>query len=100
MITVGKNTDNKALYGTVKFLCDYQSDVANLPNNRKPGSTAYVIKNGNRNTLKSNKEWELQPAGVGGGGLPTEDNTIIYDGGEVTLDDPVDTIVYDGGLIG
>ena len=59
MITVGKNTDNKALYGTVKFLCDYQSDVANLPNNRKPGSTAYVIENGNRYILNSNKEWVL-----------------------------------------
>ena len=32
--------------------------------------------------------------------LPPDDITIIYDGGEVTLDDPVDTIVYDGGLIG
>ena len=43
MITVGKNVDNKVLYGTVHFLCDYQSDVANLPTNRKPGSSAYVI---------------------------------------------------------
>ena len=100
MITVGKNMDNKAIYGTVKFLCDYQSDVANLPNNRKPGSTAYVIENGNRYILNSNKEWVLQPAGGGGGVLPPDDTTIIYDGGDVTLDDPVDTIVYDGGLIG
>ena len=47
MITVGKNMDNKAIYGTVKFLCDYQSDVANLPTNRGPGSEATVIENGN-----------------------------------------------------
>ncbi len=56
MITVGKNVDNKVLYGTVHFLCDYQSDVANLPTNRKPGSSAYVIENGNRYIFNSNHE--------------------------------------------
>ena len=59
MITVGKNVDNKVLYGTVHFLCDYQSDVANLTTNRKPGSSAYVIENGNRYIFNSNHEWIL-----------------------------------------
>jgi hypothetical protein len=59
MITVGKNTANKIIYGTVHFLCDYQSDVANLPTNRKPGSSAYVIENGNRYIFNSNHEWIL-----------------------------------------
>ena len=59
MITVGKNVDNKVLSGTVHFLCDYQSDVANLPTNRKPGSSAYVIENGNRYIFNSNHEWIL-----------------------------------------
>lgn len=82
MITVGKNTANKIIYGAIHFLCDYQSDVANLPTNRKPGSSAYVIENGNKYILNSDHEWVLQPSGGGGDQpLPPEDITIIYDGG-------------------
>lgn len=82
MITVGKNTTNKVLYGTVHFLCDYQSDVANLPKNRRPGSSAYVIENGNQYIFNSNHEWILQPSSGGGTQpLPPEGTTVIYDGG-------------------
>ena len=52
-------TANKIIYGAIHFLCDYQSDVANLPTNRKPGSSAYVIENGNKYILNSDHEWVL-----------------------------------------
>lgn len=83
MITTGKNLNNKPFYGATEFLCDYQSDVTNLPTNRKVGSRAYVIENGNRYVLNSEHIWILQPTS-GGGGLPPTTDTIIYDGGVIT----------------
>lgn len=84
MITVGKNMDNKAIYGTVKFLCDYQSDVANLPTNRGPGSKATVIENGNVYVLNAEHQWILQPKTGSGGDIPSPGDTIIYDGGVIS----------------
>ena len=97
MITVGVNTGKKPFYNAASFICDFQSDVENLPTNRGTGSTAKVLENGNFYILNSNKEWILQTSS-GGGGLPPEDTTIIYDGGVITAED-TNTIIYDGGVI-
>lgn len=99
MITIGVNTGKKPFYNAASFICDFQSDVENLPTNRGTGSTAKVLENGNFYILNSNKEWILQTSsGGGGGGLPPEDTTIIYDGGVITAEG-LDTIIYDGGVI-
>ena len=98
MITIGVNTGKKPFYNAASFICDFQSDVANLPTNRGVGSTAKVLENGNFYILNSNKEWILQTSSGGGGGLPPEDTTIIYDGGVITAED-TNTIIYDGGVI-
>lgn len=100
MITIGVNTGKKPFYNAASFICDFQSDVANLPTNRGVGSTAKVLENGNFYILNSEKQWILQTSsgGGGGGGLPPEDTTIIYDGGVITAEG-IDTIIYDGGMI-
>lgn len=59
MITVGINTGKKPFYNAASFICDFQSDVVNLPKNRGVGSTAKVIENGNFYIFNSNKEWVL-----------------------------------------
>lgn len=82
MIIVGKNTSNKPFYGMTEFLCDYTTDVANLPTNRAAGSIARVIEDGSVYILNSEKQWILQPKNSGGGDTPID--TIIYDGGTIT----------------
>lgn len=101
MITVSVNTGKRPFYNASIFLCDFKSDVANLPTNKGAGSKAKVIETGEWYVLNSQHQWVLQPAcGSGDGGiLPPEDITIIYDGGLVTLEDNIDTIIYDGGVI-
>lgn len=89
MIHTGINRGNKTFYGTSDFLCDYVSDVANLPTNRKPGSRAFVIENGRQYILNSAKQWILQPvyssgSGDSSGGDIEEGDTIIYEGGVIS----------------
>lgn len=85
-ITRGKNRENKPFYNMAEFLCDFQTDVASLPTNCGPGSTARVVENGNFYILNNQFQWVLQPktAGSSGGGdTPGNGDTIIYDGGVV-----------------
>lgn len=85
MIQTGINRGGKVFYGTSDFLCDYQSDVSDLPTNRRPGSRATVIENGNFYILNSNKQWILQPknsggsGGSGGGSSTGEDDITVLD---------------------
>lgn len=83
MITVGVNTGKKPFYNMAEYLCDYQSDVANLPTNRGPGSKATVIENGNVYVLNAEHQWILQPK-TGGGDTPSPGDTVIYDGGVIS----------------
>lgn len=85
MITSSINTGKKSFYNMAEFLCDFESDVANLPINRGVGSKAFVIENGNVYVFNSYSQWVLQPKNSGGGGGITPD--------------PGDTIIYDGGVI-
>lgn len=84
MITVGTNRTNKPFYNMAEFLCDFETDVANLPTHRGVGSRAKVIENGNVYILNSQKQWTLQPKESGGGDVPGEGDTIIYDGGVIS----------------
>lgn len=87
MITVGKNRSNKPFYNMAEFLCDFETDVANLPTNRGAGSTAKVIETGNVYMLNNLHQWVLQPKSSSGGGsgdIPGEGDTVIYDGGVVS----------------
>ena len=86
MITVGTNRTNKPFYNMAEFLCDFETDVANLPTHRGAGSRAKVIENGNVYVLNGQKQWILQPkeSSGGSGDLPEEGDTVIYDGGVVS----------------
>ena len=101
MITNGINAGKRPFYNMASFLCDFQSDVANLPLNRGVGSIARVIENGNVYIFNTQKQWILQPKCGGGTTPPEEDDdvTIIYDGGDVAQADYVETVIYDGGSV-
>lgn len=77
MITVGTNRSNKPFYNMAEFLCDYESDIADLPKNRGPGSTARVVETGNIYILNNNHEWVKQPKNSGGGGSSSEGEIIV-----------------------
>lgn len=77
MITVGTNRSNKPFYNMAEFLCDYESDIADLPTNRGPGSTARVVETGNVYILNNNHEWVKQPKNSGGGGSSSGEGDIV-----------------------
>lgn len=77
MITVGTNRSNKPFYNMAEFLCDYESDIADLPTNRGPGSTARVVESGNVYVLNNNHEWIKQPKDSGGGGSSSSEGEIV-----------------------
>lgn len=77
MIAVGTNRSNKPFYNMAEFLCDYESDVADLPTNRGPGSTARVIESGNVYILNNSHQWIKQPKNSSGGGSSSEEEEII-----------------------
>lgn len=76
MITVGTNRSNKPFYNMAEFLCDYESDIADLPTNRGPGSTARVVESGNIYVLNNNHEWIKQPKDSGGGSSTSGEGEI------------------------
>lgn len=53
MITVSVNTGKRPFYNASIFLCDFKSDVANLPTNKGAGSKAKVIETGEWYVLNS-----------------------------------------------
>lgn len=59
MITNSINTGKRPFYNMAEFLCDFESDVVNLPTNRGVGSTATVIENGNVYVFNSYGHWVL-----------------------------------------
>ena len=83
MITKGVHRSNRPFYNMAEFVCDFETDVANLPTDVGVGSTARVIENGNVYILNSQHQWILQPKN-GGGGTPDYNDTIIYDGGVIS----------------
>lgn len=92
MITVGTNRKMQSpFYNAADFLCDYESDVANLPTNRGAGSKAYVIENGNRYILNNQHQWVLQPAsssgGSGSGSTPGEGDIVVLGESSASGDD-------------
>lgn len=42
-----------------EFVCDYESDVADLPTNCAAGSTAFVIENSAARMLNGAGEWKV-----------------------------------------
>lgn len=75
----------KVTYNIQKFVVDFESEIANLPTDGAPGSTAFVIENGSRYMLNNSKIWQLLPSSGGGNG-----------GGGI---DPTATYIYDGGIL-
>jgi hypothetical protein len=59
MITASTNNIRKTFYNMAEFLCDYQSDVADLPTDCGVGSKAFVIENSNVYILNGSKIWIL-----------------------------------------
>lgn len=76
----------KIAYDIQRFIVDFETEIAELPTNGAPGSTAFVIENGSRYMLNNERRWKLLPSsGTGGGG-----------GGSI---DPTATYIYDGGIV-
>ena len=57
-ITLMKQYDRSDA-GHREFVCDYESDVADLPTDCAAGSTAFVIENGSARMLNSAGEWKV-----------------------------------------
>lgn len=93
MITVGRNTGKQPFYNMGQYICDYETDVANLPINKSAGSIAQVVETGNIYMLNSLHQWILQPASSSGGSGSSD---IIYDGGSVD-NSSSNNVIYDGG---
>ena len=51
--------DGETLYGIKEFMCDSVEDIANLPTNIRPGSSALVIPTMDIYVLNSEKDWVL-----------------------------------------
>lgn len=86
MITASRYTGDAPLYNMGRYVCDYESDVANLPTKKSAGSIATVVATGNIYVLNSYGQWILQPKTSSG----SSDNTTT----------PTDTTIrYDGGII-
>jgi hypothetical protein len=105
MITASTNNIRKTFYNMAEFLCDYQSDVADLPTDCGVGSKATVIENSNVYILNGAKLWILQSSGntsggnSSGGNTPNTGDTIIYEGGDLedsSSDDNNSNVVYEG----
>lgn len=96
MITVGRNTGRQPFYNMGEYICDYETDVANLPTDKSAGSTATVVETGNVYMLNSQHQWVLQPSGGSASG-----GDIIYDGGIIDNSSSLSSsnIIYDGGTI-
>lgn len=88
MITTSINRGKRPFYNVAEFICDYQSDVANLPTHKGPGSVAYVVENGNKYVLNSQHQWIKQPtnsgSGSGSGGSSGEGDIVILNGNDNT----------------
>lgn len=97
MITASTNNIRKTFYNMAEFLCDYQSDVADLPTDCGVGSKAFVIENSNVYILNGSKIWILQSTTGNESSSSGENNS--YDGGD--LDDNFSSSgennLYDGG---
>ena len=78
---------NKIAYDIKRFIVDFTSDIANLPTNCTPGSTALVLENSQRYMLNNNRNWVLiKTSGESGSGGGSGDNTemeVVYDGGVI-----------------
>lgn len=74
----------KISYDIQRFVVDFETEIAELPTNGAPGSTAFVIENGSRYMLNNDRVWKLLPSsGASGGGSIDPTATYIYDGGIV-----------------
>lgn len=51
--------DGETLYGIKEFMLDTAADVADLPTNIRPGSTALVIPTSEIYILNGEKQWVL-----------------------------------------
>jgi hypothetical protein len=58
MITVGRNTGSQPFYNMGTYVCDYESDVSDLPTHKSAGSKATVIESGNVYILNSYGVWK------------------------------------------
>ena len=78
---------NKIAYDIKRFIVDFTSDIANLPTNCTPGSTALVLENSQRYMLNNNRNWVLIKtsggSGSGGGSGDDTEMEVVYDGGVI-----------------
>lgn len=102
MISIGAN-GNKITYGIKHFNVDTEEDFQRLSNQFKMGSTCFVIETSKHYMLNGKNQWvEINPIGSsgtssGGNGSSSEDDEIIYDGGDVVPSEEETHIIYDGG---
>lgn len=76
----------RPVYGLMKYFLDTESEVAELPADRQPGSTALVKESGNTYMLDSQGVWNLFKGSSGGSGtgdiyesLTNEEIDTIFD---------------------
>lgn len=83
------SNNNNTAYGVRKFIVDEKNDLKDLPYGAAPGSKAYVTSTQDMYILDNNDTWVLFKCGNSGTGGGTdeppvpEDNTYIWDGGEI-----------------
>ena len=101
MIRIYSNGE-KRTYGIKHFNLDLKSDLDVLKSKPlTPGCTAFIIENSEYYMLNGQKQWvKINPYCINGSSTgdnnTSDDDDIIYDGGEVI---PGDDIIYDGGII-
>ena len=91
MYSISANRD-KIAYDVKKFVVDFETDIAELPTNCTPGSSAFVIENSSAYMLNNNRKWvkinlDTGNGGSSGGNGGSGDGDIIKD------------VIYDGGVI-
>lgn len=51
------STNGKVAYDVCDFICDYESDVTDLPDDKTVGSTALVLETSNLYMINSEGKW-------------------------------------------
>lgn len=80
--------NNKFTYGLKKFVVDTIADISEIPaTTLSKGSTAFVRSTADTYIYGDNNTWSKLPkssgGSSGGGDNPSEDNTYIWDGGDI-----------------
>ena len=79
--------NNEYAYGLKKFVVDNVADISEIPTTTlSAGSTAFVRSTSDTYVYSNNNTWSKAPkssGGSSGGDTPSQDNTYIWDGGDI-----------------